>query len=126
MARRRRSGRARAGAGPRARPPAVPGGWAPRRDRSLELHFRRGLGALLRLEVGLDVEAGAEEAGDQHRREALALGVEALRRLVVAHALDGDAVLGALELRLQVTEVLGGLEVRVLLDHHQQARQGVA
>ena len=50
-------------------------------------------------------------------------GVELLHRLDVAVARHGDAVLGAFELRLQVAEILVGLQLRIALDDHHQARQ---
>src|SRR5690606_10744046 len=101
-------------------------GRARRRERpiTLELHARRVLRARRGLEVRLLVEARAEEAGHQHRGEAEALGVEGLRRLVEAHALSGDPVLGALELRLEVAEVLVRLQLRVALHRHHQPAEG--
>ena len=50
------------------------------------------------------------------------------RRVVLAHRLDvvaaghGDAVLGAFKLRLQREEILVGLEIRIVLDDHEQTR----
>ncbi len=46
-----------------------------------------------------------------------------LHRLDVAVARHRDAVFGALELRLQVAEVLIGLELRIVFHDHHQARQ---
>src|ERR1041385_7075145 len=68
----------------------------------LELHFRHLLRGRVGLEVGLGVEP--ERARDEVVREPLDRLVEALYLVVVAHALDGDAVLGARELVLQADE----------------------
>src|SRR5207253_1526523 len=69
-----------------------------------ELHFGGDLGTGLRLEKRLFLETVAEKSRHQDGGEALPAGVEFLRRLIEAHALDGDAVLGALQLGLQVAE----------------------
>ena len=97
-------------------PPAAPGllGEVDRRRRADRL-------LVVDREVGLDVHL------EQHRRqvgrERTHGGVELLHRLDVAVARDGDAVLGAFELRLQVAEVLVGLEVRIVFGDDQQPRQ---
>ena len=49
-----------------------------------------------------------------------ARGVVLLHALVVAHALDREAVLGAGELVHQAVELLVGLQLRIVLDHRQQ------
>src|SRR5215469_6467065 len=64
----------------------------------LEVHLGRVLSAGLRLEVRFWREASAEQTGIEHGREALARGVEGLRRLVVAHALHRDAIFGPFQL----------------------------
>src|SRR5215470_5798512 len=87
----------------------------------LELHLGsggrvgRGLEVRLRLETG---EAGHEAIG-KDRQPSVVLA----HRLVVAAALDHDAVLGALELRLQREEVLVALQLRITLDRDQQPAQ---
>ncbi len=47
-----------------------------------------------------------------------------LHRLDVAIARHGDAILRAFELRLQIAEILIGLQLRIVFGHHQEARQG--
>src|SRR5260370_9710993 len=71
-----------------------------------ELDLRGLLRAFLGLEVGLLVEAGAEERGDEDGVEAHPRGVEGLGLPVEAHALDRDPVLSGLKLGLQAQEVL--------------------
>src|SRR5664279_5284876 len=70
---------------------------------SSELHSRRFVGALDRLEVRTILEAG--EVRDDDRRERTAQCVIRLRDVVESAALDRNAVLGALELGLEVAEV---------------------
>src|SRR5262245_3616753 len=79
----------------------------------LEADLGRLLRGLVRLEVGLLVEAAAEEPGDDHGGEAHPLRVEGLGRVVEALALHRDPVLRPLELGLEVAEVGVRLEVRV-------------
>ena len=73
------------------------------------------VGALLDLRFVLDGEVRLGLVAEHHRgqvhRELADVGVVVLHRLDVAAARDGDAVLGAFQLRLQVAEVLVGLEV---------------
>src|SRR5262245_9953926 len=76
---------------------------------ALELHLGRGLAPRRRLEVRLVLEA-SERRDDAGGEEADPCVVVA-HRLVVAAALDGDAILGAFELALQRQEVLVRLEV---------------
>src|SRR2546428_146238 len=96
--------------------PGPPG--ARGRGAELELHRR----CLLRPGRGLEVRLllEAHHPGEEGRGEALPRGVVLLRLLVEAHALDRDAVLRALELRLEVAEVLVGLQVRIALHDHEQ------
>src|SRR5215471_11491936 len=91
---------------------------------ALELHLGRLLTAWRRLEIGLLLEAaerGHDAAGEQPEP-----GVVVAHGLVEAHALDGDAILGALELALQGEEVLVGLELGIPLDGDEQPAQGAA
>ena len=73
------------------------------------------------------VKLGLTSMLEHHRRqvgrELAHRRVELLHRLDVAVARDGDAVLGAFELRLQVAEQRVGLEVRIVLGDDQQPRQ---
>ena len=59
-------------------------------------------------------------------REGGELGVVDAHRLDVVAPRDGDAVLGALELRLQGEEVLPRLDVGIALGHDQQLAQRAA
>src|SRR5882724_8708853 len=79
---------------------------------------------LLVLDRELRLRLEAEEHRGEVVREGAHQRVELLHRLDVALTRDGDAILGALELRLQVAEVLVGLELRVILGHRQQAGEG--
>jgi len=54
------------------------------------------------LEVGLWLELASEEACDKNGRKAVAFRVERLSRLVIPAPLSPDAVLGLVELELQV------------------------
>src|SRR5512139_2566271 len=71
-------------------------------------------------------EARLGLVAEHHRGEVGGEGthrdVVCLDRGDVAVARDGDAVLGAFELRLQVAEQAVGLELRVVLGDQQQAR----
>src|ERR1017187_6965962 len=93
-------------------------GRAGMRDASVELDLRRLVGALGRLEVRPVLEA--REVRDDDRRARTAKGVVGLRHVVEAAALDRDAVLGPLELRLQVSVILVGLQLGILLDRDEQ------
>src|ERR1035441_2877520 len=59
---------------------------------ALEFHRRRTLRARLRLEVGLFIEACSEQSGHDDGGERISRGIESLRSVVVAHALDRDPV----------------------------------
>src|SRR5258708_5613353 len=88
----------------------------------IEVHVRCLAGAWGAAEVGLRLEpahARRDAAG-----EAAHGHVELLGPLVVSHALDGDAVLGALELRLQRQEVLIGLQFWIALRDDDESRDG--
>src|SRR3954447_6760261 len=87
----------------------------------VEIHGRWLIGAGGALEVRLRFEA---VAGDEAGREAAHGSVERLRLLVVAHALDGDAVLRPFELRLQGEEVRVRLQVGIALGDGDEARHG--
>jgi len=75
--------------------------------------------------VVLDGELRLRLEAEEHRREVgreLAHeGVVLLRRLDEALARDRDAVLVPSSWRLQLAEVLVGLELRIVLDHREQA-----
>ena len=108
----RRLGRARsASAGARARRSRPSAAWRSRASFST---------VKLRLHLVAEHHRGEVDRELAHRH------VVVLHRLDVAVARHGDAVLGALELRLQVAEVLVGLELRVVLGDHQQPRQRAA
>src|ERR1700693_5982517 len=91
------------------------------RRPEVELHRRGPFGSGRRLEVGLLLEP--EHPRDQVGRESEPRRVVVLGRLVVIHTGDRDAVLRPLQLRLEVPEVGICLELRVLLDDHEQALQ---
>ena len=82
----------------------------------LEVEFHvHGFGSLFGGgEVAFLLEA--QHACDEAGGEAAQLGVVGLDGFVEFAALDGDAVLGALKLGLQVAEALGGSEFGVALD----------
>ena len=63
----------------------------------------------------------AEHAGEDDGGEALDGDVVGLDGFVEAATLDGDAVLGALELDLEVAETGGGFQVGVALGDDEQA-----
>ncbi|MDQ1132796.1 hypothetical protein QE386_001391 [Pseudoxanthomonas winnipegensis] len=96
------------------------------RRRLAEVHGRglRDLRLVGDREVGLLLGAG--HLGRQRLRELADIGVVVLHGLDVAAAGHGDAVLGAFQLRLQVAEVLVGLQGRIVLADHQQAAQRAA
>src|SRR5947209_1282840 len=91
---------------------------------TLELHLRHLLATWRRLEESLLLEA-ANACHDAPREEAEPR-VVVLHGLVEAHALDGDAVLRALELALESQEVLVALELGIPLHRHEQPREGSA
>src|SRR5215470_10898523 len=91
---------------------------SPARHPPLELHLGGFLAARRRLEVGFLLEAA--DGRDQAAREQPDPGVVVAHRLAVAHALDRDAVLGALELALERQEILVGFELGIALDGDEQ------
>src|SRR5580693_1035520 len=105
-------------------------GWLGRRRRTrhgrsagVETHGRRRCDLLLvgNREVRLHLEV--EHLGGEVHREGAHRDVVALYRLDVAVTRHGDAIFRALELRLQVAEVLIGLEVGVALHHYHQTAE---
>src|SRR5689334_20617896 len=85
----------------------------------VKMDRRRNVAALLRLKIGPGGKAG--HVGDDKGRETLDGGIVVLGRLVEKIAGRGDAVLGALQLRLEIEEVLVGLQVRITFHNDQQA-----
>src|SRR6201988_3537203 len=88
--------------------------------RASELHLRRLRGTLDRGELRHRLVGTEEGRGPQEAGEGLELGVVDPHRLDVVAPGDGDAVLGALELRLQRQEVLVRLEVGIVLARRDQ------
>src|SRR5215475_6710304 len=82
-----------------------------RRGSNLERHLWRPLASGFSREVRLWREFIAKHTCDQHHRKTIAGGIERLRRLVKSLPFDGDTILGPFELRLQVAEVRGRLEL---------------
>ncbi|KAG0946479.1 hypothetical protein G6F31_014320 [Rhizopus arrhizus] len=82
----------------------------------------------LRFVVHGEVRLGlvAEDLGGDHLRERADVGVVVLHLLDVTATCDGDPVLGTFQLRLQVAEVLVGLQLRIVFGDHQQPRQRAA
>src|SRR5262245_24404015 len=109
------------------RPTAAPASpQAPRVPRLFlpaEVHLGRGLDLALVLDREVGLGLVAEDHGRQIHRKFADQHVVLLDRLDVAVARHTDAVLRALELRLQLEKVLVRLELRILLDDHEQARQ---
>src|SRR6185503_5068615 len=89
-----------------------------------EINFRRLRDRLLVLDRELRLLLVAEHHRRQVGRERAHRDVVLLHRLDEAVARHGDAVLGAFELRLQLEKVPVRLELRVVLDDHQQAGEG--
>src|SRR3569833_3174702 len=89
-----------------------------------ELHarWRRDRLFVFDAEIGLDLVT--EHHGREIAREGTYRHVVILHRLDITIARDGDAVLRALELRLQITEQGVGLELRIILGDGEQTRQG--
>lgn len=77
----------------------------------LELHFRSLFRSLLRFEIVQ--RSKTEHAGEQIAREHFDIGIERLGSLVILAALDGNPVFGSLQLRLQIAEVLTGLQIGI-------------
>src|SRR5437867_8298059 len=69
----------------------------------LEVHLRRSARSCHAAEVCLRLES--EEVRDNVGRELQHSGVELLRDFVVPPAVDRDAILASLELRLQLEEI---------------------
>src|SRR5712691_9628337 len=88
-----------------------------------EIHLRRSRDRLL----VLDAEVGLDPVAEHHRRQVdrkLAYQhVVFLHRLDVAVARDRDAVLRALELRLEVAKVRVRLELGIVFRNHEQPRK---
>src|SRR6266542_3872610 len=95
-----------------------------RAEDALELHLGRLLATGRGLEEGLLLEAA--EGGDHAAGIKLEPRVVVAHRLVEAHALHRDPVLGALELALQLEEVLVGLELGIALDGDEEPAQRAA
>ena len=88
----------------------------------LEFDFRSFLAAFFSFEVRFSVEA--EDAGDDVVWEFADIGVVVLSDFVELFALDGNSVLGAFQLALEVEEVLVGFEVGVcFFDGHETAER---
>ena len=85
-----------------------------------EIDGRCGLGTLVTLKVRLGL-IKPEPPGDDRGWEPPALRIKSLCDLVVSLSFDRDPILCALELGLQVSEVLGRLDVGILLDHNQKS-----
>ena len=88
----------------------------------IELDLRRRFRAGRGREVRFLLET--EPAGKEDVRERLDRNVVALNGLVELAALDGDAILRAFELRLQIAEGAGSFQIGIALNHNQQPRQG--
>src|SRR5690606_23577280 len=95
-----------------------------RPGRAAEVHLRRLLDLLQVVDGEVRPGLVPEHLRRQVLRELPDVGVVVLHRGDVALALDGDAVLGALQLRLQLQKVLVGLELRIVLRHQQQPADG--
>src|SRR3984885_9275895 len=96
----------------------------PRRRSNLELHLGRLFASGLSLEVRFGYEFIAEEADDQYRWKTVPAGIERLGCLIEPLSLNGNAILGSLELRLKVAEVGGRFELRIVFGDDQQVREG--
>src|SRR5262245_6711534 len=90
---------------------------------ALELHLRIALGFLADGEFLHRLAALVERRGPDHARKRAQLGVVGTHRLDVVAARHRDAVLGALELRLQRQEVLVRFEIGIPLRHGDQAAE---
>src|SRR5262245_5920503 len=89
--------------------------------RSRKIHLRCLLLFGAGFELGPLLEA--HHAGDEDRGESTQFAVVTLHGFVEAPALDSDAVFRALELRLQIEEILIRFKVRILLHNHQEPAQ---
>src|SRR6185503_13890961 len=91
------------------------------RSGSAEVHLRHLFRRRRRVEERIFLEP--EEAGGDVRRELAARRVVVLHALVVAHALDRDAVLGPGELVHQAVEALARPQLRVVFDDDQRSAE---
>src|SRR5437773_4562186 len=123
---------ARAQAKPARRTPAARRPSQRPRMQGLPLRRRGGLAEIDRRRLGdglfvLDTEARLHRVAEQHRRQVdreLAYEhVVSLYGFYVAVARDGNAVLRALELRLQVAEIRVRLELGIVLGDEQEPRE---
>src|SRR5690606_25373846 len=89
-----------------------------------EVHRRRVLDRLDVVHGEVRPGVVAEQLGGEVDRETTDVGVVVLHRLDVTLALDGDPVLRALQLRLQLQEVLVGPELRVVVARPQRSPAG--
>src|ERR1035437_3954540 len=94
-----------------------------RRGRRATVDLWRFRDFLLVLDRELRLLLETEQHCGQVARERAHHHVVLLHCLDVAVARDRDAVLGALELRLQIAEVGVRLQLRIILGDHQQPRQ---
>src|SRR3990172_673210 len=93
------------------------------RRRRTELHLGRLRQLLFVFHGECRLDGESEEPRGEVARELTHRDVVLLHRLDVTVARHGDAVLRALDLRLEIAEAGVGLELRIVLRHHQQARE---
>src|SRR5204863_6883056 len=109
-------------------PTAAVSGDSPRAAGLRRLSAEIDLGHLLRL--GWRLEEGVFLEAEHLRRhvggELPARRVVLLHTLVVAHALDGEAILRAGQLVYQAVELFVGLELRIVFDDGEQPSKGGA
>src|SRR5438270_7501447 len=79
------------------------GRWGGGRFVEIEFHFRRFLGARLRIEEGTRLKS--EHAREQICRKTSNRGIERLHRFIEIVALDRDSVFGSLQLGLKRPEI---------------------
>src|SRR3954468_9572722 len=89
------------------------------RRRRIEIDLRRDRDFLLVLDRKIRLFLVAEHHRGQIVREGTDADIIVLHRLDVAVARHGDAVLGAFELRHQITEQRIGFQLRIVLGHDQ-------
>src|SRR5581483_233919 len=94
-----------------------------RTRRRSKIHLRRTGDFALVFDREVRLRFEAEDHGRQVGRKGTDRDVVVLHRLDVTVARDRDAVLRALELRLQIAEVGVGLELRIVFGDDQQTRQ---
>src|SRR5919197_3875893 len=80
----------------------------------------RNLALLRTLELEILTRPETQEAGDQRRREGLDRGVEVAHDCVVVTTRVLDGVLDAPEHRLQLLEILVGLELRIRFGEREE------